>query len=189
MRPTTDEPSAHRITPAELGLLTQVVRDVSRARRLSSDDAAEFAQTVHVKLLERKYDVLLTFSRRQFPADLSDHGGHTPVPRLAQQRAGKMATSAAARRGGPSAIALERLIVGDGYTIDEAVEIVAQDSRRAAAICEPSPNNCPAEARRRMVGRRCVGRPAWARVSDPVAEDDRRRADAIARRLLARALE
>lgn len=55
MRPTPDEPSAHRITPAELGLLTQVVRDISRARRLSSDDAADFAQTVHVKLLERKY--------------------------------------------------------------------------------------------------------------------------------------
>ena len=189
MRPTTDEPSAYRITPAELGLLTQVVRDVSRARRLSSDDAAEFAQTVHVKLLERKYDV---FSRFRGTSSLRTYLT-TVVTRLfidwRNSELGKWRTSAAARRGGPHAIALERLIVRDGYTINEAVEIVRAKSAEPLQDLVTIAEQLPGRVRRRMVGDDALANLPGPAFSDPVAEGDRRRATAIARRKLAQALD
>jgi RNA polymerase sigma factor for flagellar operon FliA len=189
MRPTTDEPSAYRITPAELGLLTQVVRDVSRARRLSSDDAAEFAQTVHVKLLERKYQV---FSRFRGTSSLRTYLTTVVTRMLIDWRnseQGKWRTSAAARRGGPHAIALERLIVRDGYTINEAVEIVRARSAEPLQDLRTIAEQLPGRMRRRMVGDGALANLPGPAFSDPVAEDDRRRAVAIARRKLAQALD
>jgi RNA polymerase sigma factor for flagellar operon FliA len=164
------------------------VRDISRARRLSSDDAADFAQTVHVKLLERKYDVL---SRFRGNSSLRTYLT-TVVTRLfldwRNSEFGKWRTSAAARRGGQHAIELERLIVRDGYTIDEAVETVrakhAEETRDLRAIAE----QLPRRTRRRIVGDDALAGLPGPEFCDPVAENDRRRAVAIARRLLAQAL-
>ena len=189
MRPTTDEPSAYCITPAELRILTQVVRDVSRARRLSSDDAAEFAQTVHVKLLERGYEV---FSRFRGTSSLRTYLT-TVVTRLVidwrNSEQGQWRTSAAARRGGPHAIALERLIVRDGYTINEAVEIVRARCDEPLQDLQTIAEQLPGRMRRRMVGDGALANLPGPSFFDPVAEDDRRRAAAIARRKLAQALD
>ncbi len=189
MRPTTDKPSAYPITPAELGLLTLVVKDVSRARRLSSDDAAEFAQTVHVKLLERKYEV---FSRFRGTSSLRTYLT-TVVTRLfldwRNSEQGKWRTSAAARRGGPQAIALERLIVRDGYTINEAVEIVRAKCAEPLQDLMTIAEQLPGRVRRRMVGDDALVNLPGPAFFDPVAESDRRRAAAIARRRLAQALD
>lgn len=189
MRSTTDRPSVHHITPEEFDLLTQVVRDVSRARRLSSDDMAEFAQTVHVKLLEREYSI---FTRFRGASSLRTYLT-TVVTRLffdwRNCEYGKWRTSAAARRGGPHAITLERLIARDGYTIDEAVETLrARHSARSEDL-RGIAEQLPGRTRRRMVPDEALDNLPGPAFSDPVAENDRRRAAAAARRLLARALD
>jgi len=48
-------------TPGELSLLDTVIRAVARARRLACGDFQDFAQTVHLKLLERRYDAFSRF--------------------------------------------------------------------------------------------------------------------------------
>ena len=59
MRRTQTVPS-----PEELELLSQVVRDVARGRRLSREDAQDFAQSVHLRCLERNYDIFMKFQGR-----------------------------------------------------------------------------------------------------------------------------
>ena len=47
-----------------LALWSQVVRNVARAGRLSHEDAQDFAQSMHVRLLERGYDIFWRFAGR-----------------------------------------------------------------------------------------------------------------------------
>jgi RNA polymerase sigma factor (sigma-70 family) len=113
-------------TPEDLALLDAVIRAVARARRLGGPDLQDFAQIVHLKLLERRYDV---FSR--FRGDSSLRTYLTVViTRILldwrNARYGKWRPSAAAARLGPAGVGLERLVSRDGHTVGEAVEIMRQ---------------------------------------------------------------
>ena len=120
-------PGTHPRQPsgADLELLTCVISDVGRQAKLSPDDALDFGQTVHLKLIERGYDPIHQFcGRSSFRTYL------TVVVRrilLDWRRAqyGKWRNSAAARRLGPTAMTLERLIYRSGHTLDEAVQVMA----------------------------------------------------------------
>ena len=118
--------TAYEPTPEDLILLDTVIRAVARTRRLAGPDFQDFAQTVHLKLLERRYDV---FSR--FRGDSSLRTYLTVViTRILldwrNKRYGKWRPSAAASRLGPVAVGLERLTSRDGHTVCEAVEIMRQ---------------------------------------------------------------
>src|SRR5436305_14183551 len=105
---TADTSQTCPLSAADLAMLTRVIRDVARARRLSPDDAAEFEQVVHVKLLERKYDV---FSRFRGESSLRTYLTAV-ITRLfldwRNSMYGQWRSSSAARRSGPSAGAPER---------------------------------------------------------------------------------
>jgi DNA-directed RNA polymerase specialized sigma24 family protein len=58
------QPTPYVPSHEELALLDQVLQRVARARRLSPPDAQDFAQTVHVRLIERQYDVFTRFAGR-----------------------------------------------------------------------------------------------------------------------------
>jgi len=113
-------------TPEELSLLDTVIRAVARARRLGCGDFQDFAQTVHLKLLERRYDA---FSRFRGDSSLRTYLT-VVVTRILldwrNARYGKWRPSAAASRLGPAATGLERLISRDGHTTLEAIEIMHQ---------------------------------------------------------------
>jgi len=113
-------------TPEELSLLDTVIRAVARARRLACGDFQDFAQTVHLKLLERRYDA---FSRFRGDSSLRTYLT-VVVTRILldwrNARYGKWRPSAAAARLGPAATGLERLISRDGHTTGEAIEIMHQ---------------------------------------------------------------
>jgi RNA polymerase sigma factor (sigma-70 family) len=186
---TSDAPQTPFLSPSDLAMLTRVIHDVARARRLSPDDAAEFEQVVHVKLLERKYDV---FSRFRGESSLRTYLTAV-VTRLfldwRNSMYGKWRSSSAARRSGPSAVALERLIVRDGYSVNEAVETLrvtgiasADDLHRIAA-------GLPARSRRRLVADEALMNLPGPEFVDPIAERDRTRAASMTMRLLARALD
>ena len=108
----------------QLELLGQVIRAVARTHRLTPDDAQDFGQSVHLKLLERNYDVFARYA-----------GGSTlrtfltvVVNRLLidwqRARFGKWRRSARAAQLGPYAMALDRLIFRDGYSPEQAVRVV-----------------------------------------------------------------
>jgi RNA polymerase sigma factor (sigma-70 family) len=110
--------------PADLAVLQQVVRQTARVRRLTTDDADEFQQWVHLRMVERQYEPLQQFAGRSTLRTYLT----VVVTRLMldwqDQRFGKWRASAAARRLGRHAELLERLIYRDGYSHNEAIALV-----------------------------------------------------------------
>jgi RNA polymerase sigma factor (sigma-70 family) len=89
---------------------------------MQREDADDFRQSVHLRLLERNYDIFRRFAGRSSMKTyltvvvcrmLLDWQNHTM---------GKWRPSAAARRLGATAEHLDRLLHRDGCSIDEAVE-------------------------------------------------------------------
>ena len=113
-------------------------------RRLAPGDHQDFAQSVHLKLVQGNYGVFA-----KFRGDSSLRTYLSVVVSRAlldwrNARYGKWRPSAAAARLGPEAVALERSMSRDGRTLDEAIEIVHQSSgqecERLRALIEQLPN-------------------------------------------------
>jgi RNA polymerase sigma factor (sigma-70 family) len=135
------EPTASP-SPQDLALLDQVIRTATRARRIAPEDAEDFAQHVHVRLIERNYSIFAQFAGRS-----SLRTYLTVVVRRMwldwqNHLYGKWQPTVAAIRLGPFAVDLERLICRDAFTVDEAVECVrsvtgapsVERLRRTAAV-------------------------------------------------------
>jgi RNA polymerase sigma factor (sigma-70 family) len=108
-------------SPQQLAVLNRVVREVTRSRSMSVEDAEDFRQTVTLRLVERNFDVFDRFSGRSSLATylrvvvtrmLLDWQNHTY---------GKWRPTALATRLGPNAVALDRLIRRDRYNVEEAI--------------------------------------------------------------------
>src|SRR5262245_28884016 len=105
---------------ANLTTIESLIQIVARRHRLSPADAEEFASTVRLRLIEHDYAVI-----RKFRGGSSLRTYLTVViARLCLDfRAsswGRWRPSQGARRLGPLAVTLERLMVRDGMTFDEA---------------------------------------------------------------------
>jgi RNA polymerase sigma factor (sigma-70 family) len=111
----------HQLLLENLALIERLVRFIARRHHLCVNDTEEFAGIVRLKLVEHEFAVLRKFEGR------STLGTYLTVviERLCQDFSiaqwGKWRPSAAARRLGEVAILLERMMVRDGATIDEAV--------------------------------------------------------------------
>jgi RNA polymerase sigma factor (sigma-70 family) len=105
-----------------LDMVERLTRFVARRHHLSRTDADEFAGIVRLRLVEDDFAVLRKFEGR---SALSTYLT-VVIERLCQDYSiaqwGKWRPSAAARRLGAAAILLERLVVCDGATFDEAVD-------------------------------------------------------------------
>ncbi len=139
-------------TPEDLSVLDTVIRAVARARRLAGGDFQDFAQTVHVKLLERRYDA---FSRFRGDSSLRTYLT-VVVTRILldwrNARYGKWRPSAAAARLGPMGVGLERLTSRDGHTVSEAVEIMRQATGLDREALRDLAERLPPRISRREVG-------------------------------------
>jgi RNA polymerase sigma factor (sigma-70 family) len=100
----------------------QAIRLVCRRHRLTAEDAEDFTSIVCVRLLEDDCAVLRQFARR---CSLGTYLTAV-ITHLAQDwrnaRWGKWRPSMAARRRGPVAVHLDRLMQRDGLSFDEACE-------------------------------------------------------------------
>ena len=180
MNGTTAHPS-----PESLELLSQIIRDVARMRRLSPDDGDDFTQSVHLRFLERDYDVFHKFSGQSSLRTYLTVVVTRMLLDWRNARWGKWRTSAAARRLGHAAVALERLIHRDGFTTDEAIEIVGatghapplEELRRLA-------DQLPARLRRQMVCADDLHETLGTEFDDPVAAAEQRQAQEQLRRTL-----
>lgn len=190
MNGTPDGP----LTPAspdaeDLAILSQVLRDVARARRLSPEDAQDFAQTVHLRFLERRYDVFHRFGRQ---SSLRTYLTVVVTRLLLDWRNatyGKWRASAAAVRLGPHAVLLERLISRDGCTTDEAVwRVHASGSPVTSSELQQLAIQLPKRPRRQLVSDDALANVRDRQIDDPVTAEERRRIAGHVRRMLATAI-
>jgi RNA polymerase sigma factor (sigma-70 family) len=113
-------PDAAEMFAAHLSIVKCVIASVARRHRLSADDTEEFTSVVYVKLIEHDYAILRKFGRRSSLRTYLT----TVVQRLLLDHRvtqwGKWRPSARARRGGPTAILLERLTGREGLSLEQA---------------------------------------------------------------------
>jgi RNA polymerase sigma factor for flagellar operon FliA len=172
---------------ADLAILAAVIRDVSRLHRLSDADAQDFAQTVHLRLIERRYDAFARFDGR---SSLRSYLTVVVTRLLLDWRNalyGKWRPSAAARRLGPAGIELDRLINRDGYTPDEAVELVRRRMRAPTAHFRELADRVPRRGRRSFVDDDILRTLAMEGFHDPIEASEHRTAARRSSHALARA--
>jgi RNA polymerase sigma factor (sigma-70 family) len=170
-----------------LALLSLVIRDVARLHRLARPDADDFGQTVHLKFIERNYDV---FTR--FRGDSSLRTYLTTVVTRAlldwrNARYGKWRPSAAATRLGPDAVRLDRWINRDGYTPGEAVELAHQATGASIEALRTLAAALPRRAKSRLLDAAHLQQAPSQAFEDPVEARQRRQRDCEAQRALGQA--
>jgi RNA polymerase sigma factor for flagellar operon FliA len=111
---------------ANLEVIDRVVREICRGTRMQPDEVQDFASSVMVSLIENDYAVLRRWEGR------SSLAGYLSVVirRLLSDRRdhelGRWQPSAEAARGGAAGVLLEKLVVRDGRSFDEALPLVWQ---------------------------------------------------------------
>lgn len=106
-------------------IIERAVAFAARRFRLDSSDADELRAIVHFKLVENDYAIVRAYEQRsRFSTYIS-----VVIQRIAldfRTRAwGKWHTSAEAKRQGPLAVDLERLLLRDGRSLEEAETLLA----------------------------------------------------------------
>ena len=156
---------------AALPVIDDVVGHVCRRHRLSASEADDFRSDVRLHFIERDYEVLRQFEGR---CALSTYI-NVVVQRLyfdfRNQMWSRWRPSVAAKRVGPAAILIERLVTRDGWSLDEALEMVRVNHRveiddEITTFCNTLSSRAP---KRRMVSEDVVG----AVVSPSPSPDDR----------------
>jgi RNA polymerase sigma factor for flagellar operon FliA len=112
-----------------LPLVDDVVRFVGRRHHLSVEETEELNASVRLKLIERDYEVLRAFqgrcSLRTYLTTVVQR--HFLDARIAQW--GKWRPSATAKRLGPAAVLLDRLLTRDGHSFEDAVTVLREHHR------------------------------------------------------------
>ena len=111
----------------ELDLVRRVVAWVSARHGLRGEDARDFESTVHTRLIENDYAALARFEGKSTLKTYLTAVIHRVYLDFQVQRFGKWRPSAQARRLGPLALRLERLLYRDGLTFDEACGVLQSD--------------------------------------------------------------
>lgn len=105
----------------QLPLIDAVVRQIAHRHRLTAEERDELGSVVRLRLIEDDYAVLRRFEGRSSLRTFLT----TVITRLfldeRVRQWGKWRPSAEARRLGPTAVTLERMLVRDGCTLQEAI--------------------------------------------------------------------
>jgi RNA polymerase sigma factor for flagellar operon FliA len=105
---------------SQLELIEKTARFICRRRGWAGEDAADFCSHVMVKLIEDDYAVLRKFEGRSSLRTYLTTVIHRMFLDYRIARLGKWRSSAQARRMGPAAVHLEKLLNRDGYSLGEA---------------------------------------------------------------------
>jgi len=109
---------------SEFTTVERVIAFVTGRRRLRPADAEEFASHVKMKLIENDYAVLRKFEGRSSLRTYLTVVVQRLFVDYCAATLGRWRPSAEARRAGDVGILLERLLRRDGYSFDEACEIL-----------------------------------------------------------------
>lgn len=139
-----------RVVLDNLPLVDAIVSSIARRYRLSADEAKELGAAVRLKLVDRNYEVLRRFknesSLRTYLITVINR--HFLDRRIADW--GKWRPSAIARRHGPHAVALDRLVTRDGVAVEQAIEKVAAAFEVSRAELEVVAQQLPYRTQRRF---------------------------------------
>jgi RNA polymerase sigma factor for flagellar operon FliA len=180
-------PSPEQVFLDHLPTIDALVTMIARQQRMTWAETEEFASIVRLRLIEDDYAVI-----RKFRGGSSLRTYLTVV--IARQGLdyrdacwGRWRASRGARRLGPAAVTLEKLIVRDGLTFEEAwtmlrAEDLEKDGDRLRAFAE----QLPPRVRRRWVSLDDLAECRAATIGpdvEPAAGIDRRLTAALARSL------
>ena len=112
------------LSPAEFRLLCDVIASVARTSGLPAQDAEDFAQHVHLHLMERRYSALTAFAGRSSLRTYLTVVVRRILLDWRNHRFGKWRPSCQAKRLGPVAVALDRLMCRDGHRSEEAIAML-----------------------------------------------------------------
>src|SRR5262245_13603262 len=112
------------LTPERLVLIGRIVKRLTSVSHLSPEDAEDFQQSVYLRLLERQCDVFERFEGRSALSTYLAVVIYRMLQDWRTSQRGKWRPTTAVVALGRTAVALDRLINRDGFTKDEAVEIM-----------------------------------------------------------------
>ena len=121
---------------SQLPLIEGVIRFIVRRHGLAAAEADDFASHARLKLIDDDYRILRQFRERSsLRTYLSTVVEHLFLDYRDSQW-GKWRPSAQARRAGPLAVRLEKLLHRDGVPFEQAVEVLLVTERVAATRAE-----------------------------------------------------
>lgn len=135
--PRTDQaggPAA--LLVSHLGDIERVIDVVCARQRFSPAEIGDFASHVKLKLVENDYSILRGFRGGSSIRTYLTVVIHRLLLDYRNSLWGKWRPSAEARREGPTAVLLERLLMRDGYSFEEACEVIATNHRIQIARLE-----------------------------------------------------
>lgn len=132
----TDDCDGQSIFLAQITAIESVIAYVCRRQHLAKADADEFGSHVKLKLIEDNYAVLRKFQGRSSVATYLA----VVIQRLFLDYRisawGKWRPSAEAKRTGPVGVLLEQLLTRDGFSFEQAYEILKTNHRVTLARSE-----------------------------------------------------
>ena len=138
---------------AALPVIDDVTGQVCRRHRLNSTESDEFRSDVRLHFIERNYEVLRRFEGRCALATYVNVVVQRVFLDWRNRMWGRWRPSTEARRLGPTAILIERLVTRDGWSLDQALESIKVNHQielddELTAFCNTLSARVPA---RRMV--------------------------------------
>jgi RNA polymerase sigma factor (sigma-70 family) len=130
--------NAEALFLTHLPLITRLTQAIARLRHLSPADAEDLTSVVYLRFIEDDYAILRKFEGRSTLRTFLIVVIHRICLDLRTHEWGKWRPSASAKREGPAAVMLERLMIRDGLGFDEATAVMnipvgATPSREALA--------------------------------------------------------
>ncbi len=124
------QPMAARVVSDEakfleaLPVIDDVAGQVCRRHRLNAAEADDFRSEVRLHFIERNYEVLRKFEGRCALATYVNVVVQRVFLDFRNRTWGRWRPSTDARRLGPTAILIERLVTRDGWTLEQALETI-----------------------------------------------------------------
>jgi RNA polymerase sigma factor for flagellar operon FliA len=109
---------------SHLPLIDSIITQVCRRHHLSAGEVEEVSSEIKLRLIERNYEVLRRFQGRSSLRTYLIVVVHRLFLDHRIKLWGKWRPSASAKRLGPVAILLERLVTRDGWSFEQAVEVL-----------------------------------------------------------------
>jgi RNA polymerase sigma factor for flagellar operon FliA len=171
--------SGEEVFHSQLDLINRVIAFVCRRNNLSQTDADDFASHARLMVMKGDYAVLNKFQGRSSLKTFLSITVQRIFLDYRNAAWGKWRPSAEALKRGPAAVLLEQLVWRDGYSLDEAFEIITTNHRlsllrpEAEALYAALPVR---EKRRFQSDDTLTGVPASESADDGTVERDRREA-------------
>ena len=153
-----------------LDLVERVASSAVRRAGFPPQDVEDFVSIVKVKLIDDDYAVLRRHRGESALPTFLTAVVHNLFRDYLNHKLGKFRPSAAAKRLGPTALALERLLVRDRHDLAAAIEILRRRHavEESPAELEDLAARLPARSPRRFVGEEALAsRPSAAPESSP----------------------